>query len=370
MNAFCILFTDTYDNSDNKINELSNARTRASIPFGGRYRLIDFMLSSLVGARVRDIGIITKSKYGSLMDHVGWGKDWDLNRKNGGLKILTPFATESLVYSDNQFDILRSVHGYIDSRLEEYCILADANMVVNLDFNKMFDAHIKSGADITVLCKNATPNNGDIEIKLTEDKRINDVLIHTESGSSEKTVAMNVFILKKSLLRELISWGVTYGFNSFSKDVISKKFRELRIFGYRHTGYCKLIDSLEVYLSSNLEILNSDIRKEIFNADQPILTRIKDSVPTKYGDNANIKNSYVADGCVVNGTVENSIIFRNVKVEKGAVIKNSVVMQNTIVEENSCLNCVVADKNVRITSNKTLSGCDTLPLIINKGKIV
>ncbi len=370
MNAFCILFTDTYDNSDSKINELSNARTLASIPFGGRYRLIDFMLSSLVGARVGDIGIITKSKYGSLMDHVGWGKDWDLNRKNGGLKILTPFANDSIQYSDNQFDILRSVHGYIDNMLEEYCIIADSNMVINLDFNKVFEAHQKNGADLTVLCQQAVPKSNDMELRLEESGKISDVLVHTTSGSNEKTVALNIFLLKKSLLRELIDWGVTYGWKAFGKDVITKKLNELNIFGYQHTGYCKLIDSLEVYLSSNLEMLNSSIRHEIFNGDQPILTRIKDTVPTKYGDNANVKNSYIADGCVIDGEVENSIIFRNVRIEKGARIHNSVVMQNTIVEENSSLNSVISDKNVRITANKTLSGCDTLPVVIHKGKIV
>lgn len=370
MNAFCILFTDTYDNSDSKIKALSNERTLASIPFGGRYRLIDFMLSSLVGASVTDIGIITKSKYGSLMDHVGWGKDWDLNRKNGGLKILTPFASDAIAYNDNQFDVLRSVHGYIDSMLEEYCILADSNLVVNLDFKKMFAFHVERGADITVLCRDASEKDGDIELKMNEAGKVNDVLIHTGDCDTEKTIAMNVFIMKKTLLRELIDWGVTYGWKNFGKDVITKKLDELNIFGYKHDGYCELIDSLEVYLRANADMLDRETRAEIFGKEQPILTRIKDSVPTKYGDNANVRNSYIADGCVIDGTVENSIIFRNVKIEKGTCIKNSIVMQNTIVEENASLDCVIADKNARITANKTLSGCNTLPVVINKGKIV
>ncbi len=370
MNAFCILFTDTYDNNDSKINAISGERTLASIPFGGRYRLIDFMLSSLVGASVRDIGIITKSRYGSLMDHVGSGKDWDLNRKNGGLKILTPFASDAMECSDNQFDALRSVLGYIDDTLEEYCILADSNLVVNLDFNKMFAFHKESGADVTVLCRDAKETNGDIELKLGKDGKVEDVLIHTGDSDTKKNLAMNVFIMKKALLRELIEWGVTYGWKHFGKDVIAKKFSELSIYGYKHNGYCELINSLEVYLHANLKMLEKEKRSEIFNAEQPILTRIKDSVPTKYGDNAEVSNSYIADGCSIDGKVENSIIFRNVKIEKGACIKNSIVMQNTIVEENTSLNCVIADKNARITANKTLSGCETLPVVIGKGKIV
>ena len=370
MNAFCILFTDTYENNNGKIRELSSARTLASIPFGGRYRLIDFMLSSLVGAGVGDIGIITKSNYGSLVDHLGWGKDWDLNRKNGGLKILTPFANDAIFSGDNQFDILRSVNGYIESMLEEYCIIADANMVVNLDFKKVLDAHKKSNADITILCRDTVPQAGDIKLCLEENGGVRDILIHTTESDFKTSVALNILVLKKSLLRELIDWGITYGWRSFAKDVITKKFGELRIFGYKHTGYCQLIDSLEVYLNTSLEILNRETRNEIFKGAQPILTRVKDSVPTKYGDHAHVKNSYIADGCLIDGNVENSVIFRNVKIEKGARVKNSVIMQNTIVEENAFLSSVISDKNVRITAGKALSGCDTLPLVIQKNKIV
>ena len=370
MNAFCILFTDSYENHDNKISEISNKRTLASLPFGARYRLIDFMLSSLVGASINDIGIITKSNYGSLMDHLGSGKNWDLDRKNGGLKILTPFATETIALSNNQFDILRSVRGYIDSVLEEYCIIADANMVVSLDFERMLAYHKASAADITVLCRNAIEKTGDIELKLSENGKVEDIMMHTGGSDVEKTLAANVFLLKKTLLCQLIDAGVTYGWSDFKNDMISKNFRSLNIYGYKHEGYCELIDSLEVYMKASMDVLDRNIRAELFNPHQPVLTRIKDSVPTKYGDNALVANSYIADGCVINGRVENSIIFRNVKVEKGACIKNSIIMQNSIIEENSSLNYVIADKNTRIRENKTLSGCDTLPLVINKGKIV
>ena len=368
MNAFCILFTDTYDNERVRLGELLTLRNSASVPFGGRYRLIDFMLSSLVGSSVRNIGILTKNKYKSLMDHVGWGKDWDLNRKNGGLKILTPFATEATLVNDGQFELLKSVHGYIDNALEEYCIIADTNFVINLDFKALFDAHNNTNADITVLVRES--ENCDIELCMEDSGKIQDALIHTSSKNEKKLTALNVMILKKSLLRRLIDWGVTYGFKNFYSEVITKKCKELNIFGYKHDGYCKKIDSQEVYLQANLDMLKEDVKNELFYSGHPILTRIKDTVPTKYGDNAKVLNSLIADGCIIDGNVENSIIFRNVKIEKNAKIKNSVVMQNTIVEENSDLNCVIADKNVRITENKTIIGCDALPVVINKNKIV
>lgn len=369
MNAFCILFTDTYD-SESKLNALSGARTLASIPFAGRYRLIDFMLSSLVRAQVADVGVITKSKYASLVEHIGSGRDWDLNRKNGGLKVLTPFATGTTSHFDNQFDILKSVMGYIDNMLEDYCIVADANLVVNLDFKDMLAFHKEKGADITVLCQAAKEQDGDIELYTDKNSKVTDVLIHSGDTDEKKNLVRNVFLLKKTLLRELIDAGATYGWKHFGKDVLPKLLSELNIHAYKHSGYCELINSVESYLRANQDMLDKEKRNEIFSPNHPILTRVKDSVPTKYGEKANVKNSMIADGCVINGTVENSIVFRNVKIEKGACIKNSIVMQNTIVEENSSLSFVIADKNARITEQKTLSGCDTLPFVIEKGKIV
>ncbi len=370
MNAFCILFTDAYNSRGTGLGELSGKRTVASVPFGARYRLIDFMLSSLVGASVHNIGIITKSKYGSLMDHLGWGKDWDLDRKNGGLKILTPFATTDFSYNDNQFEILKSVHGYIDSMLPEYCVIASADMVANIDFNKMFEEHISSGADITVLCTKGVPADSDTELTLDETGKVTRAIIHTTPNNEEKYIAKDIFIMEKSLLYALIDHGVSYGWRTFKKDVIAKKFNELNIHAYYHSGYLKIMEDLEGYLSSNLDMLKKDVRREIFASHQPILTRTKDSVPTKYGDNAKVKNCYVADGCVIDGEVTNSIIFRNVKVAAGAKISNSVVMQNSVIEADSTLDYVIVDKNATITQSQEIKGTKTLPVVVNKGKTV
>ena len=370
MDAFCILFTDTYDSTENKLNELSGMRTLASIPFGARYRLIDFMLSSLVRASVRNIGIITKRKYGSLMDHLGWGKDWDLDRKNGGLKILTPFATTDFSYNDNQFEILKSVHGYIDSMLPEYCVIASANMVANIDFNEMFEEHLKSGADLSVLCTKCRPADSDTELTLDETGMVTKAIIHTSPKDEETYVAKDIFIMEKSLLYALIDHGVSYGWRTFKKDVIAKKFEDLNIHAYEHKGYLKIIDSTEGYLSANMDMLEKSTRKEIFNSDQPILTRTKDSVPTKYGDNARVCNCYVADGCVIDGDIENSIIFRNVKISAGAKISNSIVMQNSVIEAGAHIDYVIVDKNAKITEYKEIKGDKALPVVVNKGKTV
>ena len=370
MDAFCILFTDVYESNDNNLIELSKRRTLASIPFGGRYRLIDFMLSSLVGANIHNIGIITKSKYGSLMDHLGGGKSWDLDRKNGGIKILTPFATTDFSYNDNQFEILKNLHTYIDDIQSEYCVIANANMVANIDFNEIFNMHIKKDADITVLASMRVAYNTDTELTIDQNNKITNAIIRTNPSEDVVLVGEEIFVMKKALLYELVDFGATYGWRTFKKDVVSKRFSHLKIYAYEHKGYFKIIDNIDAYLESNLDMLKKEIRKEIFNPEQPILTRTKDSVPTKYEDNANVKNSYVADGCVIDGTVENSIIFRNVKVLKGAKIKNSVIMQGSLICNDVDLYCAVIDKSTVISQGKSLRGEMTQPVVVNKGKTV
>ena len=370
MDTFCILFTDTYDKDESTLTELSQHRTLASVPFGGRYRLIDFMLSSLVGAKVTNIGIITKSKYGSLIDHLGWGKDWDLDRKNGGLKILTPFATASSSSGDNQFEILKSVNAYIESVNKEYVIIANANMVANIDFNELLSFHKNSSADITVLATERTADDTDPELTLDKNQRVLNAIIKSSPDKDIKLIAEDIFVMRKSMLCELVDLGATYGWRTIKKDILAKKFSHLNIYAYIHSGYFKRIEDLSVYLSSNMDMLKKEIKDEIFKKEQPILTRTKDSVPTKYGDNAYVKNSFVADGCLIDGKVESSVIFRNVRIEAGAEIKNSVIMQNSRIESNVSLNNAVVDKNAIVTPYKKLHGEKALPIVVKKGKIV
>lgn len=369
MNAFCILFSDSYNTS--KINELSGTRTLASVPFGGRFRLVDFMLSSLVGANVNSIGIVTRNKYGSLMDHVGWGKDWDLNRKNGGIKFLTPFLEDAnTAIAENKFESLHSILSYIKSSLPEYCIICDANIVFNMDLEKLMDYHIEKNADISFIYKKMVPGKGDLEVSINEDGKLCDALYHSQNASEEKNTVVNIMMMKKDLLINLIEQGTTYGWHSIKRDIFAKHFNSLNIYGYNAEGYLSIIRSVNDYYNASMDLLKGSVRKELFMNDIPVLTRIKDSVPTIYGEKCKISNSLIADGCNINGTVENCIVFRDVKVEEGAVVRNAILMQNTVVKKNSQLNCVITDKDVEIKENKLLAGTESMPFIINKGKIV
>ncbi len=369
MNAFCILFSD--DSNNNKINGLADVRTVASVPFAGRYRLVDFMLSSLVGAGIMDIGIVTNNKYGSLMDHVGWGKDWDLNRKNGGIKFLTPYINDSQDnFGRNVIDSLNSIRGYIDKTLPEYCLLCDSNIVFNSDFEKLLDFHISKNADISVVYKSEKPSAGDLEIITSVDGQIVDTMYYSKDVDEVKNVCINIVLLKKKLLIHLIEKGITYGWSSIKRDIIGKGFNEYKIYAYKVDGYTSVINDLNKYYDANMDMLNENIRKELFNGVNPVFTRIKDSVPTIYGERCCIENSLIADGCNIKGKVENCIVFRDVKIEEGAVVKDSIIMQNTIIDKDASLSCVITDKDVHISDKVMLAGTKTMPFIINKGKTV
>lgn len=371
MNAFCILFADNYGYDYSEVNEISHNRTLASIPFGGRYRLIDFVLSALVGANVYNIGLVTRNKYSSLMEHVGWGKDWDLNRKNGGLKFLTPFSgNEGTGIVNNKIEALNSVLEFIKTASADYCILSDSNVVMNIDLKKFMEYHEEKNADITFAYKNMMPKDRELEVTLNSDGKLVDTMYHKESIGVLADIQLNMVILKKDLLINLIEKGITYGWYSLKKNVIANSFDDYKIYGYKVDGYVSKIETIEDFYKTNMDLLNKDVRMELFHGKNHILTRIKDSVPTVYGENADVKNSLVADGSKVDGIIENCIIFRDVVIKKGAVVKNSIIMQGTTIEENAKLDCVITEVDVVVTKGKVLTGTDTMPFMINKGKIV
>lgn len=365
MNAFSILFSDTF-NYD-RIGELTKNRNLASVPFGGRYRLVDFVLSSLVKARVPNVGVITRNNYSSLVDHLGSGKDWDLDRKNGGLKILTPFANNmGNSYSKNKFEALNSVKTYIRHNLPEYAILADTNIICNIDFEKMIAFHKQANADVVCLYKKRDIYEGSTSIQLKEDGQVSGSRYHGVANGEQDNFVLKVYVMKKSFLLNLIDTGITYGWEEFNRDFITKQFSTYRIFAMEQTGYCKVLRNINDYYQANMDLLNPEIRREIFQSDTNILTKIKDSVPTMYGSHCKITNSLIADGCKIDGTVENCVIFRGVHIKKGAVVKNSIIMQDAEISENCQITNVIADKNMSLNEGVVLTGSEHFPFIISK----
>ncbi len=358
--------------SESKLNELTLHRTTASMPFGGRYRLIDFTLSNLVNSGITTIGIITRSNYSSLMDHIRMGRDWDLNRKNSGIAVFPPLVlnTSREVYK-GKIEALHTVLNYIRRAKEDYVVISNCNVTANIDFIDIYNKHIENDADITIVCKEGrTTTSRRMVINKDTNNIIRDMYISESSSSDEKLISMNTYLLKKDFLIELIENAYARGYLDFEKDILFKITQQNRLYAYVLDGYAAIIDDVKTYYSESMKLLNHDIRKQLFNTTSKIYTKVKDSVPTIYQQKAAIKNSLIADGCIINGIVENSILFRNVKIEEGATVRNSIVMEYGTVQKDASLQYAITDKEVTISENRNISGFITYPIVIVKGKTV
>lgn len=371
MRAVGIVFSNIHDD---EIPELVAKRTFASIPFGGRYRLIDFVLSNMVNSGIDTVGLITKKNYQSLMDHVGNGKDWDLARKNGGLILLPPFGNvgDNTGLYTSRMSALKGITNFINRADEEFVVMTDCDNVCTIDYSDVIKEHIKSGADVTLVygkqCINKDTAKNSITLTVNGEGRVERIKLVPTLASGDN-VFMNIYVMRKSLLQRFITESFTHNNNHFTTEVLASNTKSLYIKGYEYNGFFACIDSLQSYYESNLELLNAERRHRLFG-DMPVYTKIKDSAPTRFAQSAIVKNSLIADGCVIEGEVENSILFRGVKVGRGSVIKNSILMQNTVTGDNVTLNAIIADKNVTIKDKRVLSGADTHPFYIGKGTMI
>lgn len=367
-NIVGIVFSNAYDEC---IGELTGIRTMGSVPFACRYRLIDFTLSNMVNAGIEKVGVLTKSNYQSLMDHVGTGKPWDLSRKNDGLFILPPFSTNEQGGNRDKLASLKGIMGFINRSDEEYVLLSDCNVVLNLDIEALMEYHTSKNADMTIVYKNGKkPNLTDVIVLDMDNENKAQKVTVSPVTDADVNFSLNVILMKKSLLERLLNEAISLNYKDFEADLIQRNAENLNIYGFEAKGYSAVIESMESYFKINMELLNPDNCDDLFNAERPVYTKVRDDMPAIHGLGSSVKNSLVADGCIIDGTVENSILFRGVRVEKGAVIKNSIVMQDGFIAQNASLNCVVADKSVVITPNKTLSGAENYPVYIGKEIVI
>lgn len=365
------------ENPEASMGELATKRALAAIPFGGRYRLIDFTLSNMVNSRIINVGIATLYKNQSLTDHLGTGKAWDMDRKNNGLFILPPKYTGDI--SDKVHggvDILHSVKNYLKRSQQEYVLVSDCNTLCNIDYDKAFDEHLESGADVTLIChrieeiperelKRHILLNADI------DGNVKDIHVYPAKQKANLSY-MHMFIIRKSLLMDLVDDAVAHGKHQISKDIFLPNLGQLAFRIWEHTGLHLKVDDIKSFFNANLAILNKEVREELFGLknDMPVYTKVKDTVPTKYGKGAEVVNSMIADGCTIEGSVKNCILFRGVHVGKGASLENCIIMQNSQILDNCMLANVIFDKEVTLRSGKKLIGQETYPMVIGKGTIV
>ena len=374
MNAAGLVFSNIHDRT---IPEMTRIRTMASIPFGCRYRLIDFALSNLVNSDITDIGVITHYNYQSLMDHIGGGKDWDLARRSGGIKILPPYvaayenAAAARLYT-SRLEALLGAQNFINRCNADYIVLSDCDAVLNIDLSAVMEDHLRSGAYLTLVTKRMAVGN-------TTFGRERDIAVVDGTGriteidrylptEGEVDVSTNIMIMRRSDLQAVLSEALARGYTSFHRDVIGRNLNKKVFRAYRFDGWYSQIDSLGSYFSTSMELLTAEARRGLLgNGEREIYTKIRNSAPTHYAEDAKVSESLVADGCVIEGTVENSILFRGVRVGRGAVVRNSILLQDTYVAEGASLHCVITDKNVVIREGRVLSGHETMPFFIGKG---
>ena len=354
-------------------------RLMASIPFASRYRIIDFILSSMTHSGIDNISVVVNKNYHSLMDHLGSGREWDLVRKNGGLHIFPPFAEKQVggPYV-GRAGALANLLDFLKSQKEKYVIMADTNIVVNFDFNAMLQAHMDSGADLTIAYNEQELPKELLDYQTSdqifyytfdiEEGRIRKVSINPKTEGVQNT-AMNIFVIGRELLIDLVSTAYMEGKSFFMRDVIMPQLGKLNVQAYKYTGYVARICGMKSYFEENMKLLD-DYNLDALFASAPIYTKIRGDNPTHYKDGAKVKNVMMADGCVIEGEVENSVIFRGVTVGKGAKIKNCILMQDTVVEAGANVEYLITDKNVTITAGKEMKGTDTFPVYIEKYKTV
>jgi len=364
------------EGTDAGLGTLTANRSLAAVPIASRYRIIDFILSSMVNSGITNVGIITQKNYKSLMDHLGTGKEWDLNRKIGGLLLIPPFSSRDTMSNENgDLSDLAGALDFLEKSPQKYVVLSKSHLICNLNFDDAFEKHVNTNSIVTIFYQNLEPR-GEISglknrffLNLDEDDRVNQIKAYSSTNLSNK-ISLDIYIINKEFLIYLIRDGLASGEKGSLSEILSKRVDHMRMTGYIAKDFVARIDSIKTFYQANMVILNKDIRERLFFRPGRIYTKVKDEAPTKYMDSAVVKNSLIADGCVINGQVENSIIFRGVRIEKGAKISNSIIMQNSEVQENAILEHVILDKEVIIRQDIRLTGQESYLVLINKGAIV
>ncbi|MDR0852594.1 MAG: glucose-1-phosphate adenylyltransferase subunit GlgD [Clostridiales Family XIII bacterium] len=360
------------------LRELVESRAVGALPIAGRYRVIDFALSNMVNSGIRTVAIAANRNYNSLMDHLASGKSWDLSRKSDGLFLLTPYANrDNQGISRGMIDALKNSLGFIRRSKEQYCILTGSYTVFNRTYDDMMKSHVESGADITILYNRmAADHSGgdgdrfeDVRIKLAKNGVVTNIEINP-GLSSLGCMSMDVYIIRKEVLIYLVEECFAKGEHHFVDNLLRGNLDRLKIMGFEHTGYVGRMHSVAAYYKANMDLLDADLQRSLFRSRNRIYTKVKDEVPAKYICDSKVSNSIVANGCIIEGEVRNSVIFRGVYIGKGTVVKNSIVLPNVEINDNAELENVILDKDVSVRNRSRLIGNPAFPVVIRKGAMV
>lgn len=354
-----------------KLDVLTSTRPLAAVPFGGKYRIIDFALSNMVNSGVYSVGILVPETSGALIQHLRAGKEWDLDRKRDGLYLLLPQSRTPLA-GTGDIDFYSQHLSYLLESKYDYVVIATSQVLCNLDFRSAFDHHRATKADVTLIYRRMAQNEkrppGSIMLTFDKNGWVTDMEIDPPVSKS-RNMHMRMCILSKRLLVDIITYAMSRGGGDYIRQ-LQANLNNLRINAWEFTGYAANIADVNEYYRHSMALLNMDVWKDLFFSHGHIYTKVKDSVPAQYMPKAEVINSLLANSCQINGRVENSVLFRSVQIDKGANVKNSVIMQDSYIGANVSLENVICDKDVEITPGRILKGDSEYPLVIKKGTVV
>ena len=369
MNVMGIIFAN-----DATLGELTNKRTMASLPFGGRYRQVDFHLSNMAAAGIRHIGIISRHNYQSLMNHIGSGEEWGLELEEGGLEFLTPYGMSATDSYRGKLESLHTAMDFLKYGNDEYVVMADSAILCNIDMAKVIASHVKSGKDVTVVAKDGICNGSkqiDLALKLDGKGNVTDMAVDYVAGE-DYLASMDIFVLSKKYLQEKVTEFISRNLFHMDRDLVLGQWQKgkLTVNVYQHDGIALYNDSVEEYFRNSLALIDKNVRHDLFGANHPVFTKVRDRVPTYYGEGCEVENCLIADGCMLEGEAEDSVLFRNVTICEDAEVEDCVIMNDTVVGEGSKLKYVILDKDVTVRPGSKLFGTKKNPIIIKRGETV
>ncbi|UCZ52434.1 glucose-1-phosphate adenylyltransferase subunit GlgD [Bacillus shivajii] len=352
------------------LNELTYFRCGAAVPFAGRYRLIDFTLSNMVKSDIHEVAIFTRSKYRSLMDHLGTGADWELDRRHGGLFILPPDWNDPTDISKGDLRYFHNNRDYFERSKSDYVLVSGSQFISNSDYKEAFNLHLEREADVTFITTTVEDSQPEHSSILRVEKNENDWVTNVTNDATNPLLFTGVYIINKKRLMEIVDDCIAYHKDHIFLNGIIDNLHHLKIQTFEHKGYSAFINSINSFYRQNMNLLHADNYRELFYKRPFIRTKISNEPPAKYLEHAGVKSSLLANGCEVEGQVENSLLFRGVKVKEGAKIKNSIIMQRCTIEADVHLENVIIDKDVRITKGQRLMGCKEQPYVVAKRKVM
>lgn len=370
MNVMGIIFTN-----DASLGELTNKRTMASLPFGGRYRQVDFALSNLSDAGVRHVGIISRHNYHSLMNHIGDGEEWGLELEEGGLEFLTPYSQSATHTYRGKLESLANAMDFLEVGADdELVVMTDSAILSNIDLTAVLNAHVASGKDVTVVTKAGICNGSkviDLAVKTDKNGEVADMLVDY-AAPADYAASMDIFVLGKQFLIRSVKELIARDKFHMDRDLVLGGWQRgvVSVNAFPFEGVAMFNESIGEFYENSLALIKPDIRKDIFDGRHPIYTKVRFRVPTYYGEDSQIDGALIADGCMLEGTVKDSVLFRNVTVEKDAEVESCIIFNDAVIGEGAELKYAILDKDVTVTPGAKLIGTRNNPVIVKRGETV